>query len=210
MKYVKGFYEFEEYIKTINNNLGDKFEMQFGYLINLEQIEEIKKKINYDNNKYMYKNKCELISLDNKKQDLFIEEIEFRDTNYLLNMIFNKNKYIFINKDLWQLLSKDKDKNKTSITYEINYNKIKFRFEEQTELIFANKYNNNYISLEEFYFTYNPSYPKFKSNYEYIVKNIYNKIKEYYKFEQSFKNSLNKPDKHSYHSGYLIDFNWFD
>ena len=151
MKYVKGIYKFEEYIKDINTNLGTELEPHRGYLVNLERIDELKKKINYDNNK-KYLDNYKDDPVDNEQNEKYaIDEIEFRDSNYLLNMILNGNKYILINRDLWKLISKDKEKNKACILYKINYNTIRFQLDDQKELIFSKFENNlNLISSEFF------------------------------------------------------------
>ena len=208
IKYIKGFYEFEKYLNNINSNLFEKFEPHDGYLINLSKIEEIKKSINYDNHKYEYHN-YESIPINNDSVKYYtIEEIKFRNSEYLLNMLFNGNKYILINTKLWKLLCKKNEENITSIKYEINYMKIKFRLSDQKELIFANQNNSNLITSEVFYTSYNSDYSLYKSRYENIVNNNYNKIIEYYKYQQNFKNSLKIPSKRSHNTGYLVDINW--
>jgi len=208
--YVKAFIEFEKYIKYINKDLGEKFEHHKGFLINKDEIDEIKNKIKFQTYKDIYKD-YPLNSSDRiQKKDYTIEEIEFRNSDYLLNMLFNKNKYILINRDLWKLLCKEGKENTEPIIYEINYNNIKFKLDDFKELKFSNKFNENLISIEEFYSYYNIEYYSFfKSNYESIVNNTYNKIKEFYDFEENFKRKLKHPIKTNYNKGYLVDINWF-
>ena len=137
----KGFEEFDEYINKNNKNLSEKFIPHQGYLINLSKFEELKKRINeeYRNN---YLSSYKIPIDNNSKRDYTIDEIEFRDSNYLLNMILNGNKYIFINEKLWELLCKKDKKDYPSITYEINYLRIKFHFHGQSPLQFFNSNNN--------------------------------------------------------------------
>ena len=114
-KYVKAFIEFEKYIKDLNSNFkithDNKFEKHHGYLINLKKIEELKDKINYEQNKSKYIDFNFSPSDGVWKKDYIIEEIEFRDSNYLLNMLFNGNQYILINTFLWKLLCKEGKEN---------------------------------------------------------------------------------------------------
>ena len=134
-KYIKGFVEFEKYINELNIKKFNN-ENHSGYLINLEKIEEIKRKINYTNNKKIYKYLNEN-PMDNSNEKIYtIEEIEFQNSNYLLNKLFNGNKYILINRALWKLLCKEGKENNDAIIYEINYQKIKFKLKDRKELLF--------------------------------------------------------------------------
>ena len=99
IKYVKAFKDFESYLKKINNNFGTYFNDYSGYLINLESIDKIKTNINYDYYKNLndiYKN-YNISPVIQSEKKYTIDEIEFRNSDYLLNMIFNENKYIIIN-----------------------------------------------------------------------------------------------------------------
>ena len=209
IKYVKGFYQFEQYFNRINNNLGYDFEKHRGYLININDFERIKLAINYEKIKDKYIN-YNLDEFDQNK-NYTLEEIEFRDSNYLLNMIFNGNIYIFINYDLWILLCNKGKEKVPPIIYEINYSKIKFKLNDQRELIFS-KFNNsyNYIKIDYFYRQYNSSYESYSTNYEDIIKNIYDKIINYYNFQKKFSLDLNLRNKKDYSSGFIIDKVWFD
>jgi len=205
-QYVKAFIEFDDYINKIFAGLNDKFKSDNGYLINLEIIEEIKQKINYQTNKYYYKN----LNTDPSQEIEFrIQDIQFKNSNYLLNMLFNGNKYIIINEKLWKLLCKEGKETTKPIIYEFNYRKIKFQLNDKKELIFDNQYKN-IITKDLFYSYNNPEHSIYKSNYEDIIKNMYNKILEYYQFQQYFLNSLKMHEKTSYKKGYLVDFHWFN
>ena len=199
-------------IKKININLGENFKQHNGYLINLKEFEEIKIKINYEKNKHI-KLKHNFLALSKSegvdKKYYTLDEIEFRNSDYLLNMLFNGNKYIFINKNLWKLLCKEGKENTEPIIYEINYSKIKFMLDDHKVVIFANNHYNQ-ISSETFYQDYNSDYSLYKSNYENIVKGVFMQIKEFYEFERYFQRNLKNFNKTNYNTGYLIDINWFD
>lgn len=175
--YVKAFIEFDDYINEKNADRGDKFKPDYGYLINLEIIEEIKQKINYQTNKYYYQN-LNTDPIDGaQKMEFRIQDIQFKNSDYLLNMLFNGNKYIIINQKLWKMLCKEGKENTNPFIYEFNYRKIKFQLIDKKELIFNNQYKN-IITKDIFYSYYNPEYFTYKSNYEVIIKNIYDKIIE--------------------------------
>ena len=184
--------DFDKYLKDIystNNPYGTE---QRGYLINLKDYERIKKII--------YSNK---ININNLEKNFKINQIEFKTSQYLINMILNGNKYIFINTDLWKLLY-DKDKrNEIPIKYKVNINDITFSLDNK-ELSF--KHNKNIIDKNSL--NYSDSY---KSNYEKITK-IVDSIIKYYNFENKILNDLkNKQDsKATTTYGYLISKIWID
>ena len=209
IKYIKGFYEFEKYLNQINSKHSDKFEPHDGYLINLSKIEAIKKAINYDNYKYQYHNYETTPENTDSTKYYTIEEIKFRSSDYLLNMLFNGNKYILINSKLWKLLCKKGEENIAPIRYEINYLEIKFSLSDQKCLTFANQNNTNLITSEVFYLSLNSGYSLYKSRYEGIVNDNFDKIIEYYKYQQYFKKKLKYPDKDNHNCGYLVDIDWF-
>ena len=201
----KGFEEFDEYINKNNKNLSEKFIPHHGYLINLSKFEELKKRINEEyRNNYLSSNK---IPIDNNsKRDYTIDEIEFRDSNYLLNMILNGNKYIFINEKLWQLLCKKDKKDNQSIIYEINYFKIKFQFSGESPLFFSNSKKN---IICDYYEHEIPNFSLYKNNYNNIKYIIYSAINNYYDYEKTFKIYLSFSSKPS-SSGFLVDIEWFN
>ena len=205
-KYKIGFKEFENYIKKINYNLRDNYDYDFhhGYLINLNEIERIKQKINYNSNESIYIQRNET-SQDSTKY-YTIKEIEFRNSDFLLNMIFNGNKYILINTTLWQLLCERNKEEKPSIKYYINKSKIKFQLDNKGELSFSN--NNNLIDLSGLY--YNSKYELYKSNYIFFYNNTYQKIIDYYEYQKKFKEYLKSSLKSEILFGYLVEIDWFE
>ena len=203
-KYKIGFKEFENYIKKINYNLRDNYELHHGYLINLNEIERIKQRINYNSNESIYIQRNET-SQDSTKY-YTIKEIEFRNSDFLLNMIFNGNKYILINTTLWQLLCERNKEEKPSIKYYINKSKIKFQLDNKGELSFSN--NNNLIDLSGLY--YNSKYEFYKSNHKSFINNTYQKIIDYYEYQKKFKEYLKSSRESEILFGCLVEIDWFE
>ena len=207
---VKAFYKFEHFLNKMNEKLGYDFEENFGYLINYERIDKIKKAINYENNKEIYKN-LSPSPADQVKKIYTIDEIKFRNSDYLLNMLQNKNNYIIINNELWKVFCKNDKEKLAPIKYYINYSQIKFKLDDQKELIFSFEFqkNDNLITFKKFYISDNPYYDHFRSNYNNLVNDIYKPIKEYYEFHKKFIAHLKMPKRSDLQSGFLVDIDWF-
>ena len=207
---VKAFYKFEHFLNKMNGKLGYDFEENFGYLINYERIDKIKKAINYENNKEIYKN-LSPSPADQVKKIYTIDEIKFRNSDYLLNMLQNKNNYIIINNELWKVFCKNDKEKLAPIKYYINYGQIKFKLDDQKELIFSFEFqkNDNLITFKKFYISDNPYYDHFRSNYNNLVNDIYKPIKEYYEFHKKFVADLGVPKRSDLQSGFLVDIDWF-
>ena len=207
---VKAFYKFEHFLNKMNGKLGYDFEENFGYLINYERIDKIKKAINYENNKEIYKN-LSPSPADQVKKIYTIDEIKFRNSDYLLNMLQNKNNYIIINNELWKVFCKNDKEKLAPIKYYINYGQIKFKLDDQKELIFSVEFqkNDNLITFKKFYISDNPYYDHFRSNYNNLVNDIYKPIKEYYEFHKKFIAHLKMPKRSDLQSGFLVDIDWF-
>ena len=206
IKYIKGIYDFESYINNNKNQYSTTFNESFGYLINYEDYEELKIKINYQKNLKVYKPYFSNPINSNTTKYYTLEEIKFKDSKYLLNMLFNGNKYIIINENFWKLICPENKENIPPIKFKINYYQIQFKLDDNKELIFDNTKDN---IISNFYSSDNPEYLYYLSNFNYIVKNIYEKIDEYYNFEFDFLCKLKKFNKQNFSSGYLIDFDWF-
>ena len=206
IKYLKGIKDFESYIKKEKENMFENFKTYLGYIINLEEYNQLKKNINYEENCVKYKEYFTNPEDSNPIKLYTLEEIKFRDSYYLLNKIFNGNKFILINIELWKLLCKENKESISPIKFEINYMHIKFKLDAQKELIFWN--DKNFI-ISSFYQSYNPDYSLYYSNYYDILNNIYNKISEYFDYEKEFKEKLKANNVKNFSDGYLIDFDWF-
>ena len=138
-----------------------------------------------------------------------IDEIEFRNSDYLLNKILNDNKYIIINTDLWRLLCTKGKEQIQPINYSMNYSQIKFTLNDQKELIFSNHEKNNLLGKKYFYSVDNLHYKNFISSFEKIIDNAYKPIKDYYEFHKNFIANL-KANRGKLFNGFLIDIDWFE
>ena len=190
--YSRAISDFEKYLKDIYSSKISGENEHIGYLINLKDYEKIKEISNEVNKNDI--NDCSII--------LEINQIEIKTPQYLIYMILNGNKYIFINTDLWKIIC-DKDKiEDIPIKYKINGNdrtfnldKIEFSFISNNNIIEENSLNSNF---------------NYKSNYEKIEK-IYVSIINYYKFEKTILNSLkNKRYPNDTTKEYLVDKKWVD
>ena len=93
VKYNNAILNFEEYLKQLYNK--EKIiEINKGYLINLEDYEDLKEKINYTHFKEnILNNNLDNESLSDSDEIIKIKQIDFKTSSYLLNMIYNDNKY---------------------------------------------------------------------------------------------------------------------
>ncbi len=170
---------FEIYVKDIFDNYKQYKNPHRGYLINFEDYENLKKIISGKNNEYNN-------NLSNLK---CLREIEFRTSTYLFNMLSNKNKYIFINYELWKLFGKGNEDLKP-IMYRINFSNILFSLDDNIGLNLWCRNTNNIIDESSFFEDYNKNcYNRLKLNNDNINK-IYKQIIDNYNFENKIKNSL--------------------
>ena len=191
MNYKNAISDFEKYLKDIYSTKNSYGIENRGYLINLKDYEWIKEII--DSNK---------INLNNLEKNFKINQIEFKTPQYLINMILNENKYIFINTDLWELIC-DKDKrNESPIIYQVNRNDITFTLD---NIEFSFIHNKNIINK---YILKNSS--NYQSSYEEIKKILDSAI-YYYNFEKKILNYLkNKQDSNDSSNAYLVSKNWIN
>ena len=206
-KYIKNIYNFELLYskKKISQNKGS-FK---GYLINLNDYNDIKEKIGYE--KYN-KNNIEFdYNISDSEKYFKVKQIEFKTCNYLMNMIYYENKYIIINEDLWKVLCEKGRENDEPINYEFGINKLIIKLDNKKNLDFSyfpNKDNIIIISKSKFLNDNKYDY----SNYNKINK-IYNQIKLYYEFEKDFLEDLSKPKNDNCNikkTAYLVNKNWLD
>jgi len=131
-----------------------------------------------------------------------INQIEFKTPQYLINMILNGNKYIFINANLWELICYQDKKNDSPVLYEVNRNDITFYLD--TELLSFN-HNKNIIDKSTLNYGSN-----FKYNYNKITQ-IFDSIIDYFNFENIILNNLkNKQNSNAATYEYLVNKNWID
>ena len=181
--YVKDLYKFKNKCNFSYSSKNNK-----GYIINFNDLEDFKKKIN---------------SYDTKNINR-IEQIPFKTSTYLLNMIDNDNKYIIINEELWKTICQKGKENETQITFDITYYHLILYLKDRN-LKFLNDKKNNIIEKNFYRLSDNLTY---YSNIREI-KNIDKSIREYFKFENLFLNNLKNHQKKSYY-GYLVDKDWLD
>ena len=187
--------EFEKtYIKDNFINY-KKYKPHTGYLIKLESYNDIKKTIGQYYNKWT--NASTIL-----KSISTLEEIEFKTSTYLINMLLNGNKYIIINNKIWELFGNKERKDKASISYSIESSYITFVLDDNVQVSFHCRSQNNIIDNSTISQTYN-NYSKFESNYQKI-ESIYQEISDYYDFENELKKGLNY-DHYFQDYAYLVD-----
>ena len=199
-KYNEAIYCFEEkYLKEIENKTKDN-KPHKGYLIYLKDLEDLKKKTNYNNYKLIYGKIKENIQLDKKNKKDGIEQIEFKTSSFIINMIYNNNKLILISKELWKIICKKGKEDEEPILYYIKSNKISFETEDKIKICFKQK--DNIIDISSFISENSSNIDEFK--------NILNDIKKYYNFEEKFIKDLLKEEKDSQKMDYLVCKNWLE
>ena len=206
LKYQKAIYEFEKSIEEtfikLENSESEKYD---GYLINFEDYEDFIKKINYNKNENTEYNNISNRNISDSEKRYKIRHIEFNTGQYLFNLIYNDNKYIIINKELWKIVCKKGEENNLPINIEINSSYITLILNDRKKLVFS---NFNSLIIKRVIFDLSKSDIKDTSSY-YEIKNMYNVIKKYYEFEKEFLSNL-KSNNSSLSSGYFLDKKWFD
>ena len=154
MNYNKNIFDFEEdYLEEINKNYDNK--EKFGYLINSKDMDELKENIHYsryksyrgDKKAFFVKN-FDLSKLSKIKK---INQIEFKTSQYLKNMISNDNKYIMINEKLWKIICDIEKENETPIIYNLNSDVLSLQFDKEETLFF---YNNKKNIIDKYAYNY--------------------------------------------------------
>ena len=199
--YCKEIFDFEQYLEQIYKK-GNSMTNYEGYLIDIKDYDELKKSIDYNHFKAnITKHNLDKKILFETEKTYEIKQIYFKTSSYLLNMIDNGNKYILINKDLWNIICEKGKENDSPIIYDIKDKMILFELDDNKKLSFIqNQKSKNIIDK----IGYKGEY---KSNIDKI-KIIYKDIKLYYDFENKFLNDLKKSKPATY--GYLIAKNSFD
>ena len=88
-KYSHAIKILEDNIKSYN-----KKDLKYkGYLINQDDYKNFKKQVNYEANKNSYLQKYDIKESDKK---LFIKVPEIKSNQQLINLLYNKNKYIIV------------------------------------------------------------------------------------------------------------------
>ena len=195
--YVAQINNFEDtYIKYIFNEKNN-YQNYEGYLINLESYQELKRKIysSYDNST---KSPTQILKSLNKLSD-----IEIRTSNYLLNMLWNGNEYIIINKDLWNLFVK---KEKAPINYTIKSGFISFALDNKFYFVFDCKKCDNIIHKNLLLIEKNKKYDTYLQSNNNKLEKLYYQMYLFHEFENSIITSLNDNSQNKYNcNGCLID-----
>ena len=206
-KLLKEYYmqiqNFENVYVKHNFNNYKKYPDHEGYLINLEYYEDLKSKIY----RYFKENISAKITLESLN---YLNSIKIKTATYLINMLINKNKYIIINNNLWELFGNKKDIN-AKIFYTIIRGNLIIQLEDQIELIFSCWKYDNVIDFDSFSREKNSKYYEKLTNNYGKIKTIYKEIQDYYKFEKEIINQLNHNimNEHSREICYLVDEKWF-
>ena len=204
---IFAIYKYEKFIDFIYTNI--KKDMTYkGYIIKLEDYQNLKKKVNYndfynDKEKNLNYNKInELMNPKETQIDDKIETIIFKSPQDLINLIKKKNEYLIINEDLFNIICNQK-KNIQYYSYIIDKNNLVLVFDNGEAVQF---YHSNNI-LDEI------SYLICKDN---KLVELSNKIMVYYDYENQIKKKLeingssNNIQENEYEIGYLINKNWID
>ena len=191
-----------KYVKDNFQNY-KKYDSHRGYLINLECYNNLKKKIQdyYDRK----------VSASTAVKNLNkLNDIAFKTSSYLINMILNGNKYIIINTTLWKLFG-NKERPNNQILYDIDKNLIYFSLDSNIPLKFACYLKNNIIDDSSFSQYYNEEkyYTQLTSNFK-VIEKIYQEISVYYYFETKIIENIKCGEKVEVQLAYLIDENWMN
>ena len=170
-----------------------------GYLVFTDDFVDFKNKLNYKNCKKYYSlkedNELEsLFDLNNFNQVKRIEPIEIKSVNFIKNIIININ-CVLITEELFKII----DSNKIGT--------IEFKAQNKNLTLFLN--NNEQLKLTHNKFILDTSSFEKNDPCKEEIKNIFDSIENYYKFENNFiKDIKEKMSKTAY--GFLVSKSWFD
>ena len=111
LKYNRAIFNFENYVKELYIKTDG---MKCGYLINLYDYEDLKKKVNYSKDKARDYLQNE-IKLSDSEKIYTIKEIEKRTPEYLIDMINKGNKYIIVDQNFWKVFCEKGKENNEAI-----------------------------------------------------------------------------------------------
>ena len=92
-------------IKTLETSIksfNSKDSAYKGHIINYEEFKNLKKSVEYDKNKNIANTKK--FDIKDSEKKIFIKELEFKTSQYLMNMLLNGNKYLIIFKIILLLI----------------------------------------------------------------------------------------------------------
>ena len=197
-KYQSAVKNLDNYIKIVNT----KAIIHKGYLINLDDFNNFKKKINYEKNKNCFVPANFTIKEDEKA--ITINSLDVQNNKSLINMLLNGNKYIIVDSAFYKIISPKGQAFATSTDYSFsnNFSELHLKLKDQNEIKFSNKKDN---IIEESRIKNKPS-----NNYENIKKS-YLSIKKYYDFEINLVQQLQINKSNTINDkGFLIEKDWID
>ena len=218
LDYILSINKYEKYIKEIYKT-PIFHKCLSGYIINLRTYIELKNIIHYkDLNKFIKEEEedNEQESLSNKIQKLIeseeiyepkinIEHFNNKTSSEFIELINNRNDYLLINEEFWNILcKKDPKENVRPIDYYINYSKLVLILKDKNQMNFELN-SKNILRKKSYIYTIN-----------YINDNLFDyaqSIVEYYIFENKIKNDLRNDDDFflkEKNIGYLIEKEWID
>ena len=174
-----------------------------GYIINLNDYNNLKNKIDYEINKNLI-SKSKFDIKENEKI-MTIKDIEFKTSQYLLNMLLNGNKYIIIDSIFWKVICEKGKENSSCINYEISMNTslLNLKLNDYKTLLFDNKKRDNILEASKL--------KNISGNNFHLLKNAFRNIKAYYDFEIKIQSDLKeKKESKITGKGYLIEKDWID
>ena len=103
-KYIHLIKALESNIALFNKNDSNRI----GYIISLEDFNNLKTKVQYETNKNNknFKNTGygKPLEIKDNEKIISIKELEFKSSQYLINMILNGNKYLIIDSTFWKAI----------------------------------------------------------------------------------------------------------
>ena len=203
IRYNNAFLNYEQYKQKFfaKTRVTNKFIDCQGYLINLDDINNIKQNIKHEdfikentNNEEKMRSIFDENLFDKIKK---VSQIKYKTSDYLKNMLLNGNKYILINQGLWNdIYEKNIQDNEGPIIFEINKNKI----------VLSLKNEQLTLSHRDFIFDF---YSCGGDNSFSEIQKIFDSIYNYCIFENNFLKYLESNSNHS-DKGYLIKKIWID
>ena len=202
--YNMTLFEYEKEIRKIYENSGWS-ETFFGYIINLKDYEDLKKKIQYEklkeyfNDEQLCKEKIKEIinSMDiHGIENSNIDRLKINDSKQLIQFLNNNNKYKIINEKIWKKICIKGKENRPPLLYYIEYPELTLVLNKKDLITF---FCNDNILKNDLYITSGKN----------KLMNIANSILKYYnlinKMEKNKRNNVDKKEQ-----GYLVSKNWID
>ena len=115
LKYNKAIYNSEKYVEDLYKKTDG---MKCGYLINLKDYEDLKKKVNYTKDKAKKYMKDE-ITLSDSEKIYTIKEMENATSRNLIDMLNKGNKYIIVDQFFWKVFCEKGKENNEAIWYNV-------------------------------------------------------------------------------------------